>query len=95
MFNYRKLAWLIMYHPNMKSRARSAAFWWWFALEYGTNQCDTNVIPIKPFCDACTLNDQLLYKLYALITAKQTQYPILVHPFSYIILVKGTCQLAK
>lgn len=42
----------LIYHPSMKSRALVAAFRWCLASENGTIQCDTNVIPIVPFCDA-------------------------------------------
>ena len=49
----RSCDWCSTHHPNMKSRARFAAFWWWVAFENGTNQCDTNVIPIFPFWYAC------------------------------------------
>lgn len=40
----------------MKSTARDAASLSCFVLDNGSNQSDTNVIPINPFCDACALN---------------------------------------
>lgn len=42
------------HHPKKKSRARSAALWEAAVFRLGLNQWVTNVIPICPFCFACT-----------------------------------------
>jgi hypothetical protein len=41
------------YHPNMKSRARWAAWWSNVSFENGKNQWQFKVMPIEPFWEAC------------------------------------------